>query len=117
MTLTFKDTATMDIGVSAPPVDMEAPATPLPPVTNNGLTPTQQGLMAGPGQLLTTPPHAVIATDPGSDVSAITNVTNASSAATPDCSNTHPAMETLAEELPSPTNQYPDFLKPHSNDN
>ena len=117
MKFTSKDTATMDIGGSAPPLAAEAPATPLPPTRNNGQTPTQQGLTAGPGQLSSTPPRVVLATDRGSAVSCITNATNAASATTPDCSTTRPAIETIAEELPSPTKQYPDFSKPHSDGN
>ena len=58
----------MDIGGSAPPLAAEAPATPLPPTRNNGQTPTQQGLTAGPGQLSSTPPRVVLATDRGSAV-------------------------------------------------
>ena len=62
--------------------------------------------MVGPGQLSATSPRVVLATDPGSAVSAIINATNATSATTPDRSTTHPAMETLAEEPLSPTNQW-----------
>ena len=47
---TSKDTATMDICGSMPPLATEGPATPLPRVANNGPTPTQQGMMAGSGQ-------------------------------------------------------------------
>jgi hypothetical protein len=96
----------MDFGGSAPPLAADAPATPLPPTRNNGQTPTQQGLTAGPGQLSAAPPRVALATDPGSAVSAITNATNAASATTPDRSTTRPAMETLAEEPPSPTKQW-----------
>ena len=74
----------MDIGGSALPLVVEAPATPLPPTRNNGQTPTQEGLTAGPGQLSSTPPRVVLTTDRGSVVSAITNATNAASATTPD---------------------------------
>ena len=96
----------MDFGRSAPPLAADAPATPLPLTRNNGQKPTQQGLTAGPGQLSTAPPRVALATDPGSVVSAITNATNAASATTPDRSTTRPAMETLAEEPPSPTKQW-----------
>ena len=50
-------------------------------------------------------------------MSAIINITNAASTATPNCNSNLPAMETLAEEFPPPKKQYPDFSKPHSDDN
>ena len=96
----------MDFGGLVPPLAADAPATPLPPLKNNDQTPTHQGLMAGPGQLSATPPCVALATNPGSGVSVITNATNAASATTPNRSTTRPAMETLAEEPPSPTKQW-----------